>query len=206
MVSADARIHILGSVGAWPREAAVADRPAGTAGSPVAETPFPSWRSPGTRGLSLSPMCPMLAPDGAGGTMLFLRHTRDPEGDILRGWSGHACCWYATEAEALAHRARNHTGEPRRDPVSGAWNADPETGLSGYGFDGEASFGRAMLHARGYAEAEGVEVFESSDYDLGAGADGEDCFRDARHLGRIGHGAAWEDVEALMAAAPGPAT
>lgn len=138
--------------------------------------------------------------------MLFLRTTKDPEGDLLRGWSGHACCWYASEAAALSHQSRHQTRPPRQDPVSGAWNADPETGLSGYGFDDETSFARALNAIEGYlGEAdEHIAVFSSDTYDREAGAEGEDCFRDARCLGRIAPDATWDDVLVLLGAAPSP--
>jgi hypothetical protein len=137
--------------------------------------------------------------------MWFLRDTANPEGDVRRGWSGHACCWYATELDAIEHQRRNGTRDPKQCPVSGRWNADPETGLSGYGFDDPVSYAAAARRIESYVCGEDVAVFRSDDWDPGAGAEGEDCFRDAVFVAMVSIGAAWEEVAAAVgsSAAPG---
>jgi hypothetical protein len=88
-------------------------------------------------------------------TLYFLRDTKDPEGDLKRGWSGHANAWFDNEADALVHQ--RHTEPlgsrfaPRQCPISGKWNADPEVGLSAFAFADERGFERAMAKMNEYA-------------------------------------------------------
>jgi hypothetical protein len=133
--------------------------------------------------------------------MFFLRLTKSPEADIARGFSGYEGTWFARYEDAVLHRSGNPDGFPpaRQDPATGMWCADPEWGLSAYGFEGEAGFERALGRLSAYWDgAESVAVFASGDYLLRVGADGEDCFRPGTHLGWIAADGCWNDVVRLL--------
>lgn len=128
--------------------------------------------------------------EGLSQPMLFLRWTNNPYDDIKRNFSGHMQAWYNTYEEAMDdYNEREAKGEyveslPKEDPISGMWNADPEWGLSGYGFSNEKSYTEALKNINDIAwhhkEANRQELvlFQSSNYQLGQGFDGEDTFRD----------------------------
>ena len=67
--------------------------------------------------------------------------------------------------------------EPKYDEYSNRWCADPELGLSSFYFDDEESFKKAMTRMEQYAFDDKIALFTSNDYDIGAGLDGEDVFR-----------------------------
>jgi hypothetical protein len=118
--------------------------------------------------------------------MYFLRWTDSPESDIKRNFSGHMQAWFDSEEEAWDdYIERGEQGnKPKEDEETGMWNSDPEWGLSGYGFKDEESFNRAMKKIKDIAwyhkedRNQDLVVFESSNYRLGMGFDGEDLFRD----------------------------
>jgi len=127
----------------------------------------------------------------------FLRWTNSPEDDIKRNFSGHMQAWFETKERAYAdYQERINKGEyverePKYDPISGMWNADPEWGLSGYGFNDEKSYKLALKEIKDIAwhhsDANGQRlwVFKSINYIEGNGFDGEDTFRDAIICGEI---------------------
>ncbi|SOC21568.1 hypothetical protein [Thalassospira xiamenensis] len=124
--------------------------------------------------------------------MLFLRATIAPEDDVIRNFSGVYNAWVSRVseiAEAISETYPDgaaHLLPPRQDPVTGDWCWEPEAGLSGFGFDDEASFTEAMNKVMPYAQHIGsIAVFHSGDYDSGKGVDGEDLFRDAEYLGQV---------------------
>jgi hypothetical protein len=131
----------------------------------------------------------------------FLRDTANPKTDLARGFSCHTHGWCSTEVEAREfQRKHGALRPPIQDPVSGNWCADPELGLSAFAFWDEASFHKAIRNIEGYAlsELHGLAVFASADYDLGAGADGEDVFRNGRFLGRVSLEPEWEEALSLI--------
>ena len=119
----------------------------------------------------------------------FLRNTMDPERDLERGFSSHIDGWRKTpEQNPSAIR------KPVQDPHTKLWCVDPELGLSSFACWDESSFEKAMMHIEPYAVEDKIAVFQSINYDLGAGADGEDVFRDGEFLGWIEWGSKWEDL------------
>lgn len=126
---------------------------------------------------------------------LFLRDTRDPDADLKRGFSGYAGAWFDTEDEALDYQRHVATlGPPRQDPVTRKWCGDSELGLSAFEFHDLESFQRAMQLLESEGAYEQIAVFASSDYDLRAGADGEDVFRPGRFLIRINASTSYEEL------------
>lgn len=122
-------------------------------------------------------------------TMFFLRDTSDPERDLRRGFSCEVNSWFSHEDDAKECAERHSASEGhRQDPETGMWCGSPEPGLSSYAFNDESSFARAMDAIGEYLSQDRVAIFQSSEYDLGAGADGEDCFRNGRFVG-------WLDLE-----------
>jgi hypothetical protein len=139
--------------------------------------------------------------------VFFLRDTADPEDDLRRGWSGSANHWFRSEADALAFRAAVPGGcgmGVLRCLVSGMWNADPETGLSSYAFGDAGELLRAWRLIAQCCSGEAVALFWSDDYDLGAGMDGEDCFRPGAFLGWVPFGADFGCCWALRVCESGP--
>lgn len=137
-----------------------------------------------------------------GAVIYFLRDTANPKTDLARGFSCHTHGWCSTEQEARAfQQKRGALRPPIQDPVSGNWCADPELGLSGFAFWSESSFYMAVGKIEGYAlsELHGLAVFASDDYDLDAGADGEDVFRNGRFIGRVSLEPRWTEFLELTA-------
>jgi hypothetical protein len=143
-------------------------------------------------------------------TMLFLRWTDSPENDIERNFSGHMQAWYDTYDEAMAdYEKRKSEGaylesEPKEDPVSGMWNSDPEWGLSGYGFNNEETFNKALDEITDIAwhhkdnNSQDLYLFRSSNYILGNGFDGEDTFRDADRFWYINDSISFDDIQQII--------
>ncbi len=120
----------------------------------------------------------------------FLRWTSDADDDTRRNFSGNMQAWFETEKDAMDdYNERVGDGKyvpypPRKDVTNGMWNSEPEWGLSGYGFDDEKSFNKAIeeiedisWHHKDSLQQELV-VFKSSNFILGDGFDGEDVFKD----------------------------
>ncbi|MDG1949236.1 MAG: hypothetical protein P8J32_00225 [bacterium] len=121
--------------------------------------------------------------------MFFLRWTYNPKGDAIRNWSGYMGSWFDTKEDAwkdykeLQSKGRHLPSEPKECPITGAWNSEPELGISGYKFTDETSFINAMEKIEDIAwhhrdnnnqklyVFKGVEV---KDF----GADGEELFVD----------------------------
>jgi len=118
-------------------------------------------------------------------TMYFLCDTNDPEGDLQRGFSCHIDGWTDDYAWAVEKaKTKSLIGRPLQDPKSKRWCFDPERGLSGFAFHDLMSLEEAMRRITSYVgERDRVAVFQSSEYDLGAGADGEDVFSSGRLMG-----------------------
>lgn len=121
--------------------------------------------------------------------MFFLRQTDHPTDDIARGFSCNVNGWVGSMEEAVAEReARGgdsaFVGPAFQDPANGLWCFDPEPGLFSFGFHDERSFDmvKERIASYVYEEAQRVAVFESDDFDLDAGLDGEDVFRKGAFL------------------------
>ena len=117
--------------------------------------------------------------------LYFFRNTNTPHKDIERNFSGYAGTWVKSEEEALYMQTLNPGGylsKPKQDPHTKLWCWDPELGLSGFSFYDERTFNIAKLQIKKYITLNEIAVFSSSDYDLDAGADGEDAFRNANFL------------------------
>jgi len=132
--------------------------------------------------------------EGLNQPMLFLRWTNSPDDDIRRNFSGHMQAWYDSEEEAMEdYNERKANGEyveslPKEDSISGMWNADPEWGLSGYGFNDKKSYIKALKNINDIAwhhkdaNQQDLVLFQSSNYQLGVGFDGEDTFKDVTNF------------------------
>lgn len=135
----------------------------------------------------------------------FLRWTNDANQDIERNFSGHMQAWFNTKEEAINdYEQRKKRGEvvlnqPKEDTTTGMWNSDPEWGLSGYAFDDEESYYEAIENVNEIAWHhkdslnQDLVVFESSDYKLGDGFDGEDVFRNAKIVSYIDLNTSYQD-------------
>lgn len=119
--------------------------------------------------------------------MIFLRESTNPQADIIRNFSGYAGRWFSSfedaQADAFIHQSAIHP--PRQDPNTGLWSSDPEWGLSGYallpGLTVATLIERLVMHHGAHPNQ--IHAFSSNEYNLGSGADGEDCFKNAIYLG-----------------------
>lgn len=139
----------------------------------------------------------------------FLRWTSDPAGDIKRGWSGHLQAWYGSEEEAIKdYQKRTAQGnylpnEPKQDPATGEWNSEPESGLSGFGFEDEESFEHAMNEAKEiswfHQESRGQDLclFVGTRL-VEQGFDGEDLFVDAKFIAAIDVDNTYEEIQQAL--------
>ncbi len=135
------------------------------------------------------------------GRMYFLRDTTDPLRDLERGFSCEVNSWFShrEDAEKCA-RMNSVGGQFRQDPVTGQWCGSPEVGLSSYAFHDEGSFEVALSRMQDgdYISQDRLAVFQSADYELGSGADGEDCFRNGVFVGWLDldseWNTSWDDV------------
>jgi hypothetical protein len=124
--------------------------------------------------------------DHRGGTdYYFLRQTSDPQKDLDRGFSCQAGCWVDSYEDAVKWQEVNGSLiKPQQDPITKGWCYDPELGLSSYGFNNKDTFDRAIYNISEYVHGSsvnggyGVYVFKSKNFNLNAGLDGEDVFRD----------------------------
>ena len=108
---------------------------------------------------------------------LFLRDTQDPISDIKRGFSCNVNSWFDTLEDALFYKNKHGAlGNPKEDPISKKWCADPELGLSGFGFYDEKSFNEAISKIKNYNQSGKIALFIASEYYLDSGLDGEDVF------------------------------
>lgn len=151
-----------------------------------------------------------LLKEGLHKPMYFLRWTSSPEDDIRRNFSGHMQAWYNTKEEAYTDYneakadGRYLESEPKEDPVSGMWNADPEWGLSGYGFNDEESFITGIREITDIAwhhedyNSQKLYIFKSLNYQLGNGFDGEDVFKDTIKYWPINKNITFKDVLKLI--------
>jgi hypothetical protein len=136
---------------------------------------------------------------------LFLRATLDPETDLIRGFSGVYNSWVDHKdqiEEAVLEtypEGGKHLLPPRQDPVTGWWCWEPEAGLSAFGFSNEEEFIHALKKVTPYGEhLDRIAVFSSYDYNVKAGADREDLFRNGHFLGWIPINARFHDVQKLI--------
>lgn len=129
--------------------------------------------------------------------MFFIRNTSAPEADLKRNFSCYE--WRSTYEEAVEYQKRNSAlCEPKYDDYSKRWCADPEIGLSSFGFKNENGFTNAMVRMKGYAYDDKIALFLSDDYDLDAGLDSEDVFRDGRFLGYITWDTTFTELKSLV--------
>ena len=125
--------------------------------------------------------------------IFFIRDTQSPKEDAERNFSCYAGAWVDLEQEALSRqneRPGQFLQKPKQDPETRKWCYDPELGLSGYAVKDEKEFNEAYAILGEYGAVK-VALFISGDYDLGAGADGEDIFRDAKFIKYI---SSWEGI------------
>lgn len=134
----------------------------------------------------------------------FVRATVDPKTDLRRNFSCVNNAFVDRQDEItdaigdIYPDGSDHLRPPRQDPVTGGWCWEPEAGLSSFAVQDAVSFQQAMRAVRGYASHLGqVGVFASSDFDLGAGSDGEDVFRDGRFVGWLDLDASYDEFRAL---------
>lgn len=132
--------------------------------------------------------------------IFFVRGTLDPHADLIRNFSCVYNAWVDDEDEIEAAISdtypddRSHLLPPRQDPNTGEWCWEPEGGLSSFSFSDEETFKEAMRKVTEYARHLGeVAVFSSEDYDLNAGADGEDLFRNGVFVGWLPLDASYSD-------------
>jgi len=93
--------------------------------------------------------------------------------------------WFDSEIDALNwQQTHGSLALPKQDPYSKKWCADPEHGLSAFGFNDKKSFIKAMNYISDYVYKENGEiaVFKSENYKLNYGADGEDVFSSGTFL------------------------
>jgi hypothetical protein len=119
--------------------------------------------------------------------MYFLRDTADPDGDLQRNFSCYAGTWTADHQEAVElAKTSSLLRKPLQDPKSKLWCYSPERGLSSFAFHDLASLRHAYQQVMSEFYVGGgdkVAVFTSREYELRAGADGEDVFRNGRFIG-----------------------
>jgi len=142
--------------------------------------------------------------------MLFLRWTDSPDDDVKRNFSGHMQAWFDSQEKAMAdYEERKADGvyiesHPKKDPISGMWNSDPEWGLSGYGFNDEESFKKALESINDIAwhhkenNSQNLALFQSSNYHLGNGFDGEDTFRDVTKFWNINDDIDYNSIQQIL--------
>lgn len=144
-------------------------------------------------------------------TLYFLRLTRSPQNDLLRGWSCHAEAWTDSKESAfeiyerIKHK-RAAALPPQMDQQYHGTNPDGsryerwcywvEPGLSSYAFWDEQSFERAKRKIEYYAESPmaRLHVFQSDKYKLRAGSDGEDVFSPGIHIKQITFQTSWREL------------
>ena len=132
--------------------------------------------------------------------LYFLRDTSSPNEDLIRNFSCNVNAWLDNEQEAIDYQ-RIHGGldTPKQDPKTKLWCADPELGLSSFSFYDETSFNEALKNIEPYINYKNkIAVFVSDEYELGAGLDGEDTFKNGKFLGYIIEPYTWENVSALL--------
>lgn len=142
--------------------------------------------------------------------MFFLRWTSDPDADVKRNFSGHMQAWYETKADAFQdYNSRIEDGRfvpypPREDKQTGMWNSEPEWGLSGYGFDSEGTFVKALSDIKDIAWhhkdalRQELFVFKSDLFKRGDGFDGEDVFKDATAYEHVGEEITYEKINEMF--------
>ncbi len=127
--------------------------------------------------------------------IFFIRNTKDPLRDLERGFSCEVNSWVNTEDEAINWQSKNGAvSEPKYDKTINKWCADPELGLSSFGFWDEKSFNDAMQKIEDYAYDDKIALFVSNDYDLDSGVDSEDVFRNGKFLKYITWGTAFDEI------------
>ncbi len=127
--------------------------------------------------------------------LFFIRNTSKPLEDLERGFSCEVNSWVNSEEEAVSYQKRHGAiAKPKFDKVSKKWCADPELGLSSFGFYNEKTFNEAIIKMEQYAYDEKIALFVSSDFNLDAGADSEDVFRSGEFLTYITFETAWEEI------------
>lgn len=116
--------------------------------------------------------------------IFFLRDTKNPHNDLVRGFSGYHGTWFDSKEEAIDYQIYNPSiTPPKQDPITGKWCGSPELGLSSLAFRDENTFNKAIERLiNNWGATEKIAVFISDDYDLNAGADGEDVFRNGDFL------------------------
>lgn len=87
-----------------------------------------------------------------------------------------------------------HCVHRKKDPVSNKWCADPELGLSSFGFDDEKTYVDAIERMKYYNDTDKIALFKSYDYSIGSGLDGEDVFRNGTFIRFISVNSKFEDI------------
>ena len=124
--------------------------------------------------------------------LFFLRVTMDPDRDLHRDFSCHVDDWRKEPEHNL-----KKSQKALQDPDTKLWCINPELGLSAFACHDEPSFVKAMKRLEIYAP-ERVAVFRSNDYDLNAGHDDEDVFRDGEFIDWIDWDGTWNDLLDLV--------
>lgn len=128
-------------------------------------------------------------------TYYFFRITSDSEGDVERGFSCNVNSWFDNYEDAKDYENRHGAlSSPKQDPKTKKWCADPELGLSGFGFHDGLSMHEARVAVSAYGDdffiglvgkdyAKQIGVFSAKKFWLKAGLDGEDVFEPDKFLG-----------------------
>jgi hypothetical protein len=119
--------------------------------------------------------------------MYFLRDTENPEDDLKRNFSCNVNSWVNSKEEAVEYQSKHGAlFDPKQDPKTKKWCADPEFGLSAFSFHDENSFNESLELIENYINhTDKIAVFISNNYHLGSGLDGEDTFIDGTFLGYL---------------------
>lgn len=141
----------------------------------------------------------------------FLRWTHSPEDDEKRNFSGHMQSWVNTEEEAwesrndeIENENREFSHEPKKDPVSGMWNYDPEWGVSGYLFKDEESFNNAMENIKDISwyhrddNKQELALFSASEIGGEHGYDGEELFRNINFIDYVDENTTYEQIRYII--------
>jgi len=145
--------------------------------------------------------------------LYFLRTTPSPQNDLKRGWSCHTDGWAYSREEAyqiwnnLRARFNPNLLEPKMDQQYGATDVDGtpmerwcylvEPGLSAFAFWDDHSFERAKRKLEGYVDSFGpdqiLHVFQSDQYKLKSGSDGEDTFLPGIYVCPVRYTDTWDE-------------
>lgn len=121
-------------------------------------------------------------------TEIFFRKSRNPQHDLIRNFSCYHNAYFDEYKDALKYFKKEATfsQEVKQDPVTKKWCGHVESGLSGYIVRNKKEFNFAIDELKKFyphlQDIKKISVFNSNDYYLEDGSDGEDTFRDANYL------------------------